>query len=109
MHSSHELGSFAESGIRIPALLRGLEYTHSLKGKLPWKDIVKPSACLAKEGFVVSKELASEVSRNIDYEALYGHLSAGDILKLDDLGNMLNNVALYGTNGILFSLYRLLL
>ncbi|CAK9808239.1 Glutathione hydrolase 2 [Anthophora quadrimaculata] len=90
--------NFAQSGIRIPALLRGLEYTHTLKGKLPWSEIVKPSVLLAKEGFVVSKELASEVSKNIDYEILYGHLSAGDILKLHDLGDMLNAVALYGSN-----------
>lgn len=91
-------GNFEQSGIRIPAVLRGLEYAHKLKGKLSWNEIVEPSVSLAKRGFVVSKELASEVSKNINYEILYGHVSAGDILKLPDLSNMLNAVALKGTN-----------
>lgn len=93
-------GNFEQSGIRIPAVLRGLEYAHKLKGKLSWNEIVEPSVSLAKRGFVVSKELASEVSKNINYEILYGHVSAGDILKLPDLSNMLNAVALKGTNEI---------
>ncbi|XP_003695812.2 glutathione hydrolase 7 [Apis florea] len=91
-------GNFEQSGIRIPAVLRGLEYAHKLKGKLSWNEIVEPSVSLAKKGFVVSKELATEVSKNINYEILYGHISAGDILKLPDLSNMLNAVALKGTN-----------
>lgn len=95
------LGNFEQSGIRIPAVLRGLEYAHKLKGKLSWNEIVEPSVSLAKRGFVVSKELAIEVSKNINYEILYGHISAGDILKLPDLSNMLNAVALKGTNGII--------
>lgn len=96
------LGNFEQSGIRIPAVLRGLEYAHKLKGKLLWNEIVEPSVSLAKRGFVVSKELATEVSKNINYEILYGHISAGDILKLPDLSNILNAVALKGTNGIIF-------
>ncbi|XP_054016414.1 glutathione hydrolase 7-like [Hylaeus anthracinus] len=87
------VGSFAQSRVRLPAVLKGLEYAHTLKGKLPWSEIIKPSVTLAKEGFVVSKELASEVSKNVDYEILYGHLTAGDILKLHDLGDMLTAVA----------------
>ncbi|XP_034193469.2 glutathione hydrolase 7 isoform X2 [Osmia lignaria lignaria] len=91
-------GSFAQNGIRIPALLRGLEHAHTLKGKLSWNEIIKPSIILAREGFVVSKELASEISRNINYEILYGHLSAGDILKLNDLSDTLNAIAQHGTD-----------
>ncbi|XP_031842532.1 glutathione hydrolase 7 [Nomia melanderi] len=90
-------GAFEQNGMRVPAVLKGLEYAHSLKGKLPWSEIVKPSVTLATEGFVVSKELASEISKNINYEILYGHLSAGDTLKLQDLGDMLSAVAQYGS------------
>ncbi|XP_076240796.1 glutathione hydrolase 7 [Calliopsis andreniformis] len=89
---------FAQNGIRLPAVLKGLEYAHTLKGKLPWSEIVKPSVALATEGFVVSKELETEISKNTNYEILYGHLSAGDILKLHDLGDTLNAVAQNGTN-----------
>nr|XP_003699674.2 PREDICTED: gamma-glutamyltransferase 7-like isoform X1 [Megachile rotundata] len=91
-------GSFTQNGIRIPAMLRSLEYAHNLKGKLPWNEIIKPSVTLARDGFVVSKELASEISRNINYEMIYGHLSAGDILKLHDLSDTLNDVAEHGTD-----------
>ena len=95
------LDNFVQDEIRIPAVLKGLEHAHKLKGKLPWNEIVKPTVSLAKEGFVVSKELASEISKNINYEILYGHINAGDILKLHDLSDLLNAVALEGTNGIL--------
>ncbi|XP_076166696.1 glutathione hydrolase 7 [Ptiloglossa arizonensis] len=91
-------GTFAQSRMRVPSVLQGLEYAHTLEGKLAWSEIIKPSVTLAKEGFVVSKELASEVSKNINYEILYGHLSAGDILKLHNLSEMLNAVAQHGTN-----------
>ncbi|XP_076630907.1 uncharacterized protein LOC143346574 isoform X1 [Colletes latitarsis] len=91
-------GTFAQNKMRVPAVLQGLKYAHTLEGKLPWSEIIKPSVTLAKEGFVVSKELATEVSKNINYEILYGHLSAGDILKLHKLGDMLNAVAQHGTN-----------
>ncbi|KAK1125805.1 hypothetical protein K0M31_005348 [Melipona bicolor] len=90
--------NFVQDEIRIPAVLKGLEHAHKLKGKLPWNEIVKPSVSLAKGGFVVSKELASEISKNINYEILYGHINAGDILKLHDLSDLLNAVALEGTN-----------
>lgn len=77
-------GAFAQNGMRIPAMLRGLEHAHTLKGRLPWSEIVKPSVTLAIEGFVVTEELVTEISKNSEYETLYGHLSAGDILKLHD-------------------------
>ncbi|CAL7937852.1 unnamed protein product [Xylocopa violacea] len=89
---------FEQNAARIPAVLRGLEYAHVLRGKLAWSEIVKPSVSLAKEGFVVSKELATEVSKNVDIETFYGHVSGGDVLKLHDLGDLLNAVALEGTN-----------
>ena len=95
------LDIFIQNGMRIPAVLRGLEHAHTLKGKLPWSELVKPSVTLAAEGFVVSKELATEVSKNIDYEVLYGQLNAGDILKLHDLSDTLNAVAQHGTDGML--------
>ena len=87
-----------ENGMRIPAVLRGLEHAHALRGKLPWSELVKPSVTLAAEGFVVSKELATEVSKNINYEVLYGQLNAGDILKLHDLSDTLNAVAQHGSD-----------
>ncbi|KAL8768288.1 MAG: hypothetical protein Q9209_005427 [Squamulea sp. 1 TL-2023] len=41
----------------VPGQLRGLEYIHSQYGALPWSDVVWPSVVLARNGFVVSKDL----------------------------------------------------
>lgn len=86
----------------MPALLKGLEFAHIFYGNLPWHDIVEPSAKLAREGFVVSKDLVDEVSRNTDYGTYYnGPLNPGDILQLHELANTLDMVAEYGVKGTL--------
>ncbi|KAI4501981.1 hypothetical protein M0802_002663 [Mischocyttarus mexicanus] len=90
-------GIFGTIGIRLPAVLKGLELAHVLKGILPWNELIEPAAKLAREGFVVSKELEYELSNNSDYGVLYGHINAGDILKLNDLADTLDTVAQNGT------------
>lgn len=98
----YNIGFFAKAGIRLPALLKGLEFAHILYGNLPWHDIVEPSAKLARDGFVVSKDLVDEVSRNADYGTHYnGPLNPGDILQLHELANTLDMVAEYGVKGTL--------
>lgn len=97
------VGPFAEAGIRLPALLQGLESAHRSYGSLPWRDLVEPSVKLAREGFVVSKDFVDEVSRNTDYATLYGPLNPGDILKLRELASTLNIVAEYGARGMAFT------
>lgn len=90
-------GFFANAGVRLPTLLKGLEFAHVLYGNLPWHDVVKPSVKLAQEGFVVSKDLVDEISKNTDYGMLYnGPLNPGDILQLHELANTLDMVAKYG-------------
>lgn len=92
-------GFFAKAGIRLPALLRGLEFAQRSYGTLPWRDIVEPSAKLAREGFVVSKDFVDEVLKNTDYGALYGPLNPGDTLQLQKLADTLDIVAQNGTEG----------
>lgn len=93
----------------MPALLKGLEFAHTLHGNLPWHDIVEPSAKLAQEGFVISKDLVDEVSKNTDYGMYYnGPLNPGDILQLHELANTLDMVAKYGIKGTLYVLYYFL-
>ncbi|XP_070153442.1 glutathione hydrolase 7 [Polyergus mexicanus] len=90
-------GFFAKAGVRLPALLKGLEFAHILYGNLPWHDVVEPSIKLAREGFVVSKDLVDEISKNTDYGILYnGPLNPGDILQLHGLANTLDMVAEHG-------------
>lgn len=92
------VGVFSTNGIRLPAVLKGLEYAQHLMGKLPWEEVIKPSISLAVEGFAVSKEFANEISRKAKYEALYGHLSAGDTLKLPELAETLRSIANHGSS-----------
>lgn len=40
----------------IPGELRGLEYLHSVYGKLPWAALVEPSISLARNGFTITEE-----------------------------------------------------
>ncbi|EZA50899.1 hypothetical protein DMN91_001304 [Ooceraea biroi] len=89
-------GSFAEAGIRLPALLRGLEFAQKTYGSLPWRDAVQPSAKLAREGFVVSKDLADEISRSTNHGTLYGSPNPGDTLQLHELASTLDVVAAFG-------------
>ncbi|XP_028044575.1 uncharacterized protein LOC105837592 isoform X3 [Monomorium pharaonis] len=88
---------FAEAEIRLPALLKGLECAQKLYGNLPWRDVVEPTIELAREGFVISKDLADEVSKNTDYEIFYaGPLNPGDRLQLEELTRTLDIVARNG-------------
>lgn len=100
----YNIGFFAKAGLRLPALLKGLEFAHASYGKLPWHDVVEPSAKLAREGFVVSKDLVDEISKNTDYGMLYNGPSNPCILQLHELANTLDMVAKYGAKGTFYVL-----
>ncbi|XP_015597521.1 glutathione hydrolase 7 [Cephus cinctus] len=89
---------FAARSIRIPALLRGLEFAQTSWGNLPWYKVVKPLADLARNGFVVSKEFAYEISKNTEYANLYGNINPGEILLLPTLAETLDAVAEFGAD-----------
>lgn len=66
--------------------------------------MIEPVAELAREGFVISKDLADEVSKNIDYEIFYaGPLNPGDRLQLHELTKTLDIIT-HGTTGIIWIL-----
>lgn len=102
------IGFFAEAGIRLPALIKGLEFAQRSYGNLPWRDVVEPVAELAREGFVISKDLADEVSKNTDYEMLFaGPVNPGDRLQLHELTRTLDILAHYGAKGTIYILLHL--
>jgi gamma-glutamyltranspeptidase/glutathione hydrolase len=93
----------------VPGTVRGLELAHRRFGRLPWRDVVMPAVDLAERGFPMPANLArslnSELSRNMARfpasVAAYGkrggdEWSAGDTLRLPDLGKSLRAIAEVG-------------
>jgi gamma-glutamyltranspeptidase/glutathione hydrolase len=63
----------------VPGTVRGLALAHRKLGRLPWSDLVRPAARLAREGFPVSATLARSLNAQL-FDA-----AARDIAR-DDLG-----------------------
>jgi gamma-glutamyltranspeptidase/glutathione hydrolase len=49
----------------VPGTVRGLALAHRKLGRLPWADLVRPSARLAREGFPVSATLARSLNAQL--------------------------------------------
>jgi gamma-glutamyltranspeptidase/glutathione hydrolase len=93
----------------VPGTVRGLAMAHRKFGNLPWADVVRPAARLASRGFPLSKDLAASLNSAVEKfmapfpssVAAYGKLgggtwTAGDTIRLPDLGRTLEAIA---TNG----------
>jgi len=93
----------------VPGTVRGLALAHKRFGKLPWADVVRPAATLATRGFPLSKDLASSLNSTVakfmapfpSSVAAYGKhgggsWSAGDTIRLADLGRTLDAIATQG-------------
>ena len=48
--------------VGVPGTVRGLALAHEKYGKLPWADLVRPAAELARNGFVVDDYLAGSIN-----------------------------------------------
>jgi len=49
--------------VGVPGTVRGLALAHEKYGKLPWRDVVSPAIALARDGFVVNRDLAGSLGR----------------------------------------------
>jgi gamma-glutamyltranspeptidase/glutathione hydrolase len=102
-------GSYTCKMVGVPGTVRGLEMAHREFGKLPWRDLVLPSAELAEHGFVIDKYLADSLNELLaeskDFPELlrvYGKddgktpWAAGDRLALPELAKTLRAIAEHG-------------
>jgi gamma-glutamyltranspeptidase / glutathione hydrolase len=53
----------------VPGTVRGLGLAHRRLGKLPWEDLVRPAARLARDGFPVSRTLARSLNAQLFADA----------------------------------------
>ena len=94
----------------VPGTVRGLELAHKKFGKLPWKAVLAPAIRLAEEGFVLSKNLANDLNRQLSgtmgrypssVEAYGkpggGTWAPGDRIILRDLARTLRSIAEEGS------------
>jgi gamma-glutamyltranspeptidase/glutathione hydrolase len=51
--------------VAVPGEVRGLEYAHARYGRLPWKTVLQGAIHIARDGFVVSKDLVMYMHRSI--------------------------------------------
>jgi gamma-glutamyltranspeptidase/glutathione hydrolase len=93
----------------VPGTVRGLAVAHRKFGKLPWADVVRPAARLASQGFRLSKDLAASLNAAVEkFMAPFpssvsaygkpggGTWTAGDTIRLPDLGRTLEAIAASG-------------
>jgi gamma-glutamyltranspeptidase/glutathione hydrolase len=58
----HRAGAWAAG---VPGSVRGLGLAHAKWGKLPWADLVRPAARLARDGFPISAHLAGALNQQL--------------------------------------------
>jgi gamma-glutamyltranspeptidase/glutathione hydrolase len=95
----------------VPGTVRGLELAHKRFGKLPWKEVLNPAVQLAEDGFVMTKNLANDLNRQLSgvmgkYPASVeaygkpggGKWAEGDRIVLKDLAKSLRAIADQGAD-----------
>ncbi|KAJ3586601.1 hypothetical protein NHX12_012997 [Muraenolepis orangiensis] len=92
--------------VGVPGMLSGMHQAHQLYGRLPWKDVVKLVADVARNGFNVSHDLAEALaavknqSMSEAFRKLFLHNGqpplAGLFARRLDLAAILDEVALKG-------------
>ena len=93
----------------VPGTVKGLALAHRRFGKLSWQTVVSPAADLAKNGFVLSADLARSINREVlrgmkpypQSVKAYGkpgggEWAGGDTMRLPDLARALRSIANQG-------------
>src|SRR5262245_35975288 len=107
---SSELHHNSHLAVGVPGTVAGLHLAWKEHGKLPWKRLVEPAVALARDGFVISENLArslKSVQRSMQkYPASVAAFTkngvpyeGGEILRQPDLARTLERIATQGPAG----------
>jgi gamma-glutamyltranspeptidase/glutathione hydrolase len=93
----------------VPGAVDGMAEAHRKYGKLPWAELVQPAIDLARNGFVITKNLASDLNRGRaqfiklnpgkNYLLKNGSWKMGDTLVQSDLAKTLELIRDKGRDG----------
>lgn len=101
--------SFGVLSIAVPGEIKGFHEAHSRYGKCSWSDLFAPSIRLARDGFLVPKELARRIERfaaDIRADPVLSNtwapggvpLKEGELLKRPALARTLESISLHGAD-----------
>ena len=105
-----ELSRSTHLAAGVPGTVAGLYQAHAMLGRLPWKRLLEPAIRQAREGVVVSYDLAgllklrrehmcrSEASCRYFYRKDGTPYEPGDLLVQRDLADTLERIALHGSD-----------
>ena len=92
--------------VGVPGAVAGLWEAHRKFGKLPWRDVVMPSAELARNGFEVHEYLARSLTRGVEkfsgktnFGNYFSAMQAGEMLIQPELADTLERIANDGPDG----------
>ncbi len=96
--------------VGVPGSVAGLHMAWKEHGRLPWRRLLEPAVSLAREGFVVSDDLARSLAGVLPAMKAYpaslaqfsrkGHAyEVGDLLRQPDLARTLERIAERGPDG----------
>lgn len=84
----------------VPGTVAGMWLAHQRYGTLPWAELLGPAIALARDGFIVPKQLADNASEivvwhngAVEFEGRFGKLVAGEIFKQENLARTLERIA----------------
>lgn len=104
-----DLSLYGQFSAGVPGTVDGMVKAHEKYGKLNWKELVQPAINLARKGFKITKQQASELTNKhndfVKYNSKMNALTSkaswkeGDLLVQKDLANTLKLIQQKGRAG----------
>ncbi|MDR2283523.1 MAG: gamma-glutamyltransferase [Sphingobacterium sp.] len=104
-----DLSLYGQLAAGVPGSVAGMDEAHKKQGSLPWKELLGPAIRLAKEGFPITTQQASEFNRYKERFQQHNKQGAaiiketewkeGDLFVQEQLAETLERIAQYGRDG----------